>query len=173
MYLIPEFDDDSASLTCQKGLPHGYVSPCYRTKRFVPQSVPAKIPKSFLHYLPFDVNDPIYELNVVVAADGSKPLPYRHPLELRTAKLQNMLSLPIKWHLGGFSVVPYESLDGGGLDVLLKDIVTASAAAISCSNETSFVRQRPYNISGEFRRWIIDHADQGVEDFVENIKRMM
>jgi hypothetical protein len=168
MYLIPEHNDKSASLTCQKGLPEGYVSPCHRNKRFVPKSVPAKIPKSFLNYLPFDVNDPVYELNVAAAADGSKPLPYRNPMELRTAKLQNMLAIPMKWHLGGFSVVPYETIGGGGLDVLLNGIMSTSAAAISCRSETSFVQQRPYNISEGFRRWIFDHADQGVENFVES-----
>mmetsp|Transcript_42320 Transcript_42320/g.101928 ORF Transcript_42320/g.101928 Transcript_42320/m.101928 type:complete len:608 (+) Transcript_42320:182-2005(+) len=169
MRLAPELSNSAQTAICQKGLPKGYVSPCHRNKTYVPKSIPAKIPKSFLRNLPFDVNDPVYELNM--ATDGSQP--YQHPLALRTAKLENMLAVPKHWYLAGFNVVPYESLDSGGLDKLTNDILSVygtqnSNNSFTCPygpHERSFTRQRS-NIPHGFRSWVSENNKWDIENLI-------
>ena len=171
MTLAPQLSNGAQTSICQKGLPKGYVSPCRRNKDYIPpKSIPARIPKSFLRNLPFDVNDPIYELNMVT--DRSQP--YRHPLELRTAKLENMLALPKHWFLAGFNVVPYESLGNGGLESLTNDILSVCGTqknnnSFACRygpHERSFVQQRSYNISFGYKSWINENSNWDIENLV-------
>jgi hypothetical protein len=72
-----EIDKDNL---CQKGYSFGSISPCHRNNSYVPTRV-KHIPRAFLQFLPFGVNDVVYEL----AGNGK---PYEHPLQLRAADLE-------------------------------------------------------------------------------------
>jgi hypothetical protein len=168
-------DDDVTAMLCQKGLPIGYVSPCHRNRTFIPQSLRERIPRSFLRHLPFDVNDPVYEMDLMSSSSSSSSsnrsnsLPYQHPMDIRAAKLHSMLAIPTRWHLAGFAVVNYESLENEGMDALIDGLSAAigihsqKTTGQLCPVDTSFARQQTYNLSRDFQDWIDNHTNWELE----------
>lgn len=163
MYLL---DEDSSwqgrDAVCQKGYLLGTVSPCVQNHSYVPPTL-QHIPRSFLRNLPLGVNDVVYELN-------RTGVPFAHPLELRSAKLQNGLNLPNHWDLGGFALLRYEDLlngmdNGTILAGLVEDLARALGTTGSNSTcpEHTVLPKVPYTLNPNYTQWINEYADWKVE----------
>lgn len=161
-------------LLCQKGYPTGSISPCRPTRTYVPPSI-QHIPKSFLRHLPLDANNVVYELDEKEGEDGGIFVPYRHPLQLRAAKLLNFLNVERQWDLGGFGIIPYEKLlDGrteteaaarGGLNLIMQKLSSVLKSDCECDAYEQYVKG-PYRLPDEYHAWISDHASWDIERLV-------
>lgn len=154
MHLLDYEERDTGSL-CQRGLPFEMVSPCDPDHSYVPASI-RHIPSSFLRNLPFEVDDVIYERNI----NGQ---PFQNPLELRSAKITNLLNLEIDWDLGGFAAIQYDEILGERLEQLLRKIESIVGFEITCPSESSKFQKMPYNHSRSIRSWVREHADWKLE----------
>ena len=135
---------------CQKGYPFGTISPCVSTTLYKPISM-RTLPIS--RYLPASVNDPIYELQF-------NRTPYDHPLQLRAAKIQNMLNLDQRWELGGFGWIRYEDLVGQGLAKVIQQLSANTGHEAKCQQTPfPFMPKPPYNLPIDFQNWITEHTD--------------
>lgn len=146
---------------CQKGYAFRTISPCRRTLNYVPSEL-QRIPPAFLRQLPFDTHDPQYEHQ---PTNGE---PFGDLLKLRSAKIQNFLSIPEEWELSGVGFVPFQRLLGNNsIDSLVKEIGSALGGGIqsTCPSLSPFPKA-PYNISEDFRDWISRTAQWDLEALI-------
>lgn len=152
---LSDYDEKDKGILCQKGLPFKMVSPCDPDHSYVPASI-RHIPSSFLRNLPFEIDDAIYELNI----NGQ---PFKNPLELRAAKITNLLNLETSWSLGAFGAIKYDDILGRRLEETIQRIERIAGVASTCPSNKSIFRKVPYNHSSSFRSWVKEHANWKVE----------
>ena len=186
----------NAAYLCQKGYPPEMVTPCDPDHTYIPSSI-RHIPSSFLRNLAFEVNDPTYEFNMIIDSTSSSSSsssnsnnnnnntiiigqPFRNPMELRAAKIINLIHLEKTWDLGGFAALQYDDILGTvKLQNLITKIETIIGIRSTCpnsnknknnnnnnNNNNSAFHKLPYNISSSFRSWIRKHTDWTVEAMI-------
>jgi hypothetical protein len=166
--------EENNGTLCQKGYLPDTISPCTRTEQY-------RLPKcnnkplldgtgqpAFTKFA--SVNDPVYELR-----EDSKP--YSNLLELRTAKLLNLLSIPKMWKVYGFMHVQYEDLVMHGTRAILQNIsnlILQNDDNHDDSNSPPPYRCRflppmkkkfhsKYKLEPAWKEWIEQHVDWDVE----------
>ena len=147
---VTDYMEVEGDAICQKGYSFGTISPCHRNASYAPPGV-SHIPRPFLQYLPYAVNDVVYEL----AGDGQ---PYKHPLELRNAKVENFLSIPTSWEVAGFGVIQYNDILGENLLDFVHNISEALGTPAKCDLTPSF-QKHAYDLPSEFKRWISNNTN--------------
>ncbi|CAJ1958642.1 unnamed protein product [Cylindrotheca closterium] len=152
---LSDYEEKDKGILCQRGFPFEMVSPCDPDHSYVPASI-RHIPSSFLRNLAFEVDDAVYELNI----SGH---PFKNPLELRSAKITNMLNLANDWNLGAFGAIQYDEILGERLTELVQKIGSIVGLENTCSSKNSTFQKIPYNHSRSFRSWVREHADWNVE----------
>lgn len=157
MYLS-DYDEKNKGTLCQKGLPFEMVSPCDPDHSYVPPSI-RHIPSSFLRNLPFEADDAIYEFNI-------SGRPFKNPMELRAAKITNLLNLDTSWRLGAFGAIQYNEILGHHLDEIIQKIELIIRVPNACPSKKSEFRKSPYNHSSSFLSWVKAHSDWQVEALV-------
>ena len=153
-------EKDSVSI-CQKGLSH--VSPCIRNSNYVPKSI-SRIPKAFLRHMFASANDPVYEKR-------TNGRPFDNLLQLRAAKIRNVLGIPSLWNVAGFAAIPYEHLLRD-MDSVLQEVSLAAKTDVAkrCPANAPFTKA-PYRLPASFQEWIANHAEWSTEDLIGYKKR--
>lgn len=140
---------------CQKGYDFGTISPCYGTQRFAFNGFTA----IELSKLGGSYHNPVYE-------HRSNGTPYAHPLELRSAKIKNVMELPRNWNLGGFLPVMYEDLKKNGTQFLLDRIAKEfglSELVKDCNPTPPNPRKGSHELELEWEQWITQNTDWEME----------
>jgi hypothetical protein len=108
--------------------------------------------------LPFNGNNPIYEMN-------GKGKPFKHPLELRTAKIKDFLDIPNKWDVGGFMILQHEEINMKGYGSLLDAVAKIVGMEPLCVPGPP-LRQASKKLDANWTKWINEHADWETESRV-------
>ena len=160
MYLVSHPETDTGDL-CQKGFEFGTVSPC---EAFYTPPQLKHIPRSFLKNLPYEADEAVYEFfNPIDNNNNKKSRPFHNPLELRTAKITNVLGLPKNWNLGAFGVIQYENILGSNITTHLVSEIEAILKTTSKCPKLETFHKKPYDMPSKFRKWITDHSDWEIE----------
>ena len=151
---------------CQNGYPFGTVSPCHKSLKTYPPEVRKDYQTDLSEMpdiLPFSGTHPIYELR----SDGT---PFKHPLELRAAKIRDFLDIPNHWNLGGFMTLQHEDINMKGSAFLLEQVSKIVGMKPSCEPDPP-KRQKLKQLNPEWTAWISEHADWEAEASVGYSKR--
>jgi hypothetical protein len=153
---------------CQKGYLPNTISPCIRTEQYpLPiQCNNNNSPTQPAFITTFaSVNDPVYELK-------DSGMPYANLLELRTAKLLNLLSVPHMWKLYGFVHVQYEDLVRHGTRSIIQNIshmmMMMNVPPPRCEFLPPMKKKKQssrskYKMETAWKQWIDQHVDWDVE----------
>jgi hypothetical protein len=148
-----------SSQLCQNAYPAGMVSPCIKSKEAYPPDV-RKDYGSNLNaapdVLPFNGHNVIYELN----ANNGRP--FRDPLELRTAKIEDFLDIPNKWDLGSFLILQHEEINMNGTGTFLERVSKIVGTKPSCNADPP-KRQPSKTLDDGWAKWISEHANWETE----------
>jgi hypothetical protein len=146
------------SQLCQNAYAAGTVSPCVKSKETYPPGVKKDYGSNLTaapDKLPWIGHLPIYELD-------SNGKPFRHPLELRTAKIKNFLDIPNKWDLGSYMILQHEEINNEGTGSLLERVSKIVGMKPSCEADPP-KRQPSKKLDDEWTKWISEHADWETE----------
>jgi hypothetical protein len=147
-----------SQLLCQNAFPVGTVSPCIKSKETYPPDVKKDFGSDLSaapDLLPFNGHNPMYELD----ANGK---PFNHPLELRTAKIKDVLDKPNKWDLGGYMILQHEEINMKGTGFLLEQVSKIVGMKPSCNADPPR-RQPSKKLANDWTKWISEHADWETE----------
>ena len=146
---------------CQNAYPFGFISPCRVSKDLYPAEVKKDYGSDLSAApddLPFNAHNPIYEMD-----ETGKP--FANPLELRTAKMRNLMNIPNIWDVGGFMTLQHEDVNSKGSGFLLEQVSKMVGMQPSCNPDPP-KNQGMKELNGDWTNWISENVDWELEGSV-------
>jgi hypothetical protein len=159
---------DNENQLCQNAYSVKQVSPCQVSKDYYPNSVKKDYVgdlNGMPDTLPFNAHNPIYEMD-----ENNEP--FENPLELRTAKMRNLMEIPKYWDVGGFMTLQHEEVNMKGSEFLLQQVSKIVGMESQCKPDPP-KNQEMKVLNSDWQKWITEHVDWELEGKVGYQPRLL